>query len=180
LSSIEPSRAGPREFHLVHPGHYAPFGYPYRERAGRFIARFFPSANREEAIFPHGELFRVERDPNDHLSFRTGEHFRPGRHVTLLVPAAPFAELLPAIANLEIAGPVTNHIELARWLWVGAEEIRTGWNIAQLSSRVLRGRARAAATCVPSGRAGHVPGRCGTGLGAPASGSIGGCGGRRR
>jgi len=33
-------------------------------RAGQAVCLFYPSANRDEDVFPDGDVFRVDRDPN--------------------------------------------------------------------------------------------------------------------
>jgi len=49
--------------------------------AGDSVALFYASANRDEEVFPDGELFRIDRDPNPHLGFGVGEHFCLGAHL---------------------------------------------------------------------------------------------------
>ena len=40
----------------------------------KFIV-WYPSANRDEDVFPDADSFDVRRHPNDHLAFGIGEHF---------------------------------------------------------------------------------------------------------
>jgi len=49
--------------------------------AGDSVALFYASANRDEEVFPDGEVFRIDRDPNPHLGFGVGEHFCLGAHL---------------------------------------------------------------------------------------------------
>lgn len=48
---------------------------------GDSVALFYASANRDEEIFPDGDAFRIDRDPNPHLGFGVGEHFCLGAHL---------------------------------------------------------------------------------------------------
>jgi len=48
---------------------------------GDSLALFYASANRDEDVFPDGETFRIDRDPNPHLGFGVGEHFCLGAHL---------------------------------------------------------------------------------------------------
>ena len=74
--------------------------------AGQALALFYPSANRDEEIFPDGDVFRVDRNPNHHLGFGVGEHFCLGSHVARLELAIAYKYLLPRIEEIEIAGEI--------------------------------------------------------------------------
>ena len=50
-----------------------------RIREGDKVVVWYPSANRDEAVFTDPDRFDVGRTPNDHLSFGIGEHFCLGR-----------------------------------------------------------------------------------------------------
>ncbi|MCX5737578.1 MAG: cytochrome P450, partial [Proteobacteria bacterium] len=68
--------------------------------AGDSVALFYASANRDEEVFPDGEVFRIDRDPNPHLGFGVGEHFCLGAHLArmdLRVFWRQFAERCVAI-----------------------------------------------------------------------------------
>jgi cytochrome P450 len=75
-------------------------------RAGDALALFYPSANRDEAIFEDPFTFRIDRHPNRHLGFGVGEHFCLGAHVARLELQIAYKHLLPRIAEIELAGPV--------------------------------------------------------------------------
>lgn len=47
-------------------------------RAGQRVACYFPSANRDEAVFADADSFRLDRRPNPHLAFGFGDHGCPG------------------------------------------------------------------------------------------------------
>ena len=94
---------------LIHFGRTATVDFELRGktiRAGDALALFYPSANRDEEIFPDGDVFRVDRNPNHHLGFGVGEHFCLGSHVARLELAIAYKYLLPRIAEIEIAGKV--------------------------------------------------------------------------
>ena len=44
-------------------------------RAGDKVVLFYPSANRDEAVFDDPFAFDIGRDPNPHLAFGAGLHF---------------------------------------------------------------------------------------------------------
>jgi cytochrome P450 len=75
-------------------------------RAGEHLALYYPSANRDEDVFPDPFTFRVERNPNRHLAFGIGEHFCAGAHVARLELEVAFKYLIPRLAEVEVAGPV--------------------------------------------------------------------------
>jgi cytochrome P450 len=75
-------------------------------REGDRLALWYPSANRDEAIFPDPERFDVGRTPNDHLAFGIGEHFCLGAGLARLELRVMFEELLRRLPDIELAGPV--------------------------------------------------------------------------
>lgn len=75
-------------------------------RAGQALALFYPSANRDEAVFEDPFAFRIDRHPNRHLGFGVGEHFCLGAHVARLELQIAYKHLLPRIEEIELAGPV--------------------------------------------------------------------------
>jgi cytochrome P450 len=76
-----------------------------RIRRGDRLALFYPSANRDEAVFPDPDVFDPARDPNPHLSFGIGEHFCLGANLARLELRALFGELLRRLPPLAAAGP---------------------------------------------------------------------------
>jgi cytochrome P450 len=62
------------------------------------------SANRDEDVFPDPYRFDVTRRPNPHLSFGWGPHICLGQHIAKNEMRALFAELLPKLKTLELAG----------------------------------------------------------------------------
>ena len=75
-------------------------------RAGQSLCLFYPSANRDEEIFPDGDVFRIDRNPNDHVGFGRGEHVCLGAHLARLEIRAVFEELRKRLVHAEIAGPI--------------------------------------------------------------------------
>lgn len=73
---------------------------------GQALALFYPSANRDESIFADPFTFRIDRSPNHHIAFGTGEHFCLGAHVARLEMEFAYRHLLPRIEEIELAGPI--------------------------------------------------------------------------
>lgn len=86
-------------------------------RAGEAIALVYSSANRDEAVFPDGCRFVMDR-PNiaDHLAFGRGPHNCPGIHLGRLEVRVMLEELLVATSGFELAGEIVP----ARWPEIGA------------------------------------------------------------
>jgi cytochrome P450 len=77
-------------------------GVPVRE--GESVLLCYPSANRDEAVFPDPDRFDVARSPNHHLAFGFGAHFCLGAALARLELKALFAELLSRVDDVELAG----------------------------------------------------------------------------
>jgi cytochrome P450 len=75
-------------------------------KAGQAVCLFYPSANRDEDVFPDGDRFRVERDPNPHLGFGIGEHFCMGAHLARLELQVVLSQLVKRLEHVELAGEV--------------------------------------------------------------------------
>jgi cytochrome P450 len=75
-------------------------------RAGQSLCLFYPSANRDEEIFPDGDVFRIDRSPNDHVAFGRGEHVCLGAHLARLEIRCVYEELRRRLVRAEVAGPV--------------------------------------------------------------------------
>jgi cytochrome P450 family 142 subfamily A polypeptide 1 len=72
-------------------------------REGEKLLLLYPSANRDERVFPRPDVFDVERRPNDHLAFGYGAHFCLGSALARLELRVMFEELLRALPDLELA-----------------------------------------------------------------------------
>jgi cholest-4-en-3-one 26-monooxygenase len=75
-------------------------------RAGESACLFYPSANRDEEVFPDGDAFRVDRQPNDHIAFGRGEHVCLGAHLARLELRCAFEQLRERLVRAEVSGPV--------------------------------------------------------------------------
>ncbi len=77
-----------------------------RIRAGERLALWFPSANRDEAVFENPYTFDVARTPNEHLAFSRGEHFCAGAHLARLELRLTLQALMPRIKQIEVIGKI--------------------------------------------------------------------------
>jgi cytochrome P450 len=75
----------------------------------------YPSANRDEDVFENPETFDVGRTPNRHVGFGFGAHYCLGTHLARLEGRALYAELMPRLRSIELAGPA----EYIETLFVG-------------------------------------------------------------
>jgi cholest-4-en-3-one 26-monooxygenase len=73
-------------------------------RAGESMCLFYPSANRDEAVFEDPDVFRIDRRPNPHLGFGIGEHFCLGANLARLELEVIFRELARRMEHVELAG----------------------------------------------------------------------------
>jgi cytochrome P450 len=74
--------------------------------AGDKVTVWYPSANRDEAVFERPDEFDVARHPNDHLAFGIGEHFCIGSHLARLEIRVMFEKLLERLPDIQPNGPV--------------------------------------------------------------------------
>lgn len=72
--------------------------------AGESVLLSYPSANRDEDVFDHADTFDVGRDPNRHVAFGFGAHYCLGTHLARLEGRALYAELVPRVRSIELAG----------------------------------------------------------------------------
>jgi cytochrome P450 len=77
-------------------------GVPVKQ--GQAVLLSYPSANRDEEIFDDPFRFNVGRDPNRHLAFGFGVHLCLGAALARMETRAFFAELLPRLESIELAG----------------------------------------------------------------------------
>lgn len=84
---------------------------------GEAIALVYASANRDDAVFPQGDQFILDR-PNiaDHLAFGRGPHNCPGIHLGRMQMQVMVEELLAATTGFDLAVDVAP----ARWPEIGA------------------------------------------------------------
>ena len=75
-------------------------------RAGERVLMWYPSANRDAAVFPDADRFDVGRTPNEHLAFGLGEHFCLGAGLARQELRVMVETLLVRLPDLALAGPV--------------------------------------------------------------------------
>jgi cytochrome P450 len=75
-------------------------------RAGEKVTHWYPSANRDERVFPEPFRFDVRRAPNPHLAFGSGEHHCLGAGLARAEIRLLFEELLARFERIELAGEV--------------------------------------------------------------------------
>ncbi len=75
-------------------------------RKGDKVTLWYPSANRDEDVFPDADRFDITRSPNDHLGFGIGQHFCLGSHLARLEIRVMFEHLLRRLPDMELTGPV--------------------------------------------------------------------------
>ncbi len=74
--------------------------------AGDRVVMWYPSVNRDEAIFPNADTFDITRSPNEHLAFGIGEHFCLGAGFARLELRVMFEELFTRFPDIQLDGPV--------------------------------------------------------------------------
>jgi cytochrome P450 len=77
-----------------------------RIRAGDTLVLFWPSANRDEAVFEAPDQFRIDRHPNAHLAFGIGEHICLGAHLARMEIRSALRALVQRLERVEQTGPV--------------------------------------------------------------------------
>jgi cytochrome P450 len=75
-------------------------------KKGERVTMWYPSVNRDEAVFPDGDIFNIKRTPNDHLAFGIGEHFCLGAGFAKLELNVLYEEMFRRFPDIELAGPV--------------------------------------------------------------------------
>jgi len=70
-------------------------------RAGDNLCLFYPSANRDEEVFPEPQRFDIRRSPNDHVAFGYGEHYCLGANLARMELQEIFRELVTRFDGLE-------------------------------------------------------------------------------
>jgi cytochrome P450 len=71
---------------------------------GQQVLLMYPSGNRDEAEFDRPFEFDVTRKPNRHVAFGAGVHFCLGAQLARMEIQTLFAELLPRLEHVELAG----------------------------------------------------------------------------
>ena len=79
-----------------------------RIAAGDWLAMAWSSGNRDEAVYPDPDVFRIDRKPNKLISFGNGAHVCLGQHLARLEIRLFFEELADRVAHVELAGEATS------------------------------------------------------------------------
>jgi cytochrome P450 len=74
-------------------------------REGDKILLFYPSGNRDEAVFDRPFQFDVRREPNEHVGFGCGPHYCLGANLARREITVMFREIFRRLPDLEITGP---------------------------------------------------------------------------
>jgi cytochrome P450 len=77
-------------------------GTPIRE--GEKVTLWYPSANRDEDVFPDADRFDITRHPNEHVAFGHGQHFCLGANLARMEIRVMFEELLARFSHIERTG----------------------------------------------------------------------------
>lgn len=75
-------------------------------RAGERVLLWYPSANRDEEVFPNADQFDIGRTPNEHIAFGIGEHFCLGAGFARVEVRVMFETLLARLPDIALAGAV--------------------------------------------------------------------------
>ena len=75
-----------------------------RIREGDSVGLFYASANRDEDVFEDPFAFRIDRRPNPHLGFGTGEHFCLGAHLARMDLRVFWRQFAERVEAVELAG----------------------------------------------------------------------------
>jgi len=75
-------------------------------REGESVCLFYASGNRDEEVFDDPFVFRVDRQPNDHVGFGRGEHVCLGAHLARLEIRSMYQQLRERLVRMERTGPV--------------------------------------------------------------------------
>lgn len=84
-------------------------------KKGESVLLAYPSANRDEDVFDRPHEFDISRSPNKHLAFGFGVHYCLGAMLARMEIKAIFAELIPRLKSVSLAGQP----ELMKTLFVG-------------------------------------------------------------
>jgi cytochrome P450 len=96
-------------------------------RAGDRLMLFYPSANRDSAVFSDPFAFRVDRDPNPHLGWGVGEHYCLGANLARLEILILLEELIPRLSSVSLTGPPE---WMASNVVCGVKHLPISWQLA--------------------------------------------------
>ena len=67
---------------------------------------YYPSANRDEDVFPDPDRFDITRHPNEHLAFGEGEHFCLGASLARMQLRCIVGEVVRRFPKIELDGDI--------------------------------------------------------------------------
>jgi cholest-4-en-3-one 26-monooxygenase len=73
-----------------------------RLKANDKLTVWYPSANRDEDVFPEPDRFDIRRHPNDHLAFGIGEHYCLGANLARLELNEVFRGIVMRMHDIEL------------------------------------------------------------------------------
>jgi cytochrome P450 len=68
------------------------------------VCLFYASGNRDEEIFEDPFVFRIDRQPNNHIGFGRGEHVCLGAHLARLEIRTMYQQLRERLVSMERTG----------------------------------------------------------------------------
>jgi cytochrome P450 len=74
----------------------------HRIRESDKVVIWYPSANRDEEVFPAPDTFDVRRSPNEHLAFGIGEHYCLGANLARLELQEIFRGIVLRLRDVEL------------------------------------------------------------------------------
>ena len=74
---------------------------------GSYVATYYPSANRDEDVFPDPDRFDITRSPNEHLAFGDGEHFCLGASLARLQLRSMVGETVRRFPTIALEGEIS-------------------------------------------------------------------------
>lgn len=76
-----------------------------RIRENDKVILWYPSANRDEAVFEDADRFDIRRNPNDHVAFGYGEHYCLGANLARMELQEIFRGIASRVDDLEMTEP---------------------------------------------------------------------------
>lgn len=93
-------------------------------KAGDKLYISYPSANRDEEVFPESMTFDITREKNDHISFGIGEHFCLGANLARMQLDAILREVLTVLPTMTLAEPP--RFQRSHFI-AGVKEMKVRW-----------------------------------------------------
>ena len=72
---------------------------------GDKVLMSYPSANRDEEVFPDADRFDIRRSPNHHLAFGIGEHFCLGANFARMQLRSILREVVTRLPDIRLVAP---------------------------------------------------------------------------